>query len=333
MLGRYIQNSWYQPFGILTLILLPLSILFCVVAMARRCFYRMNILHSEKVKAPVIIVGNISVGGTGKTPLVIAITQYLKAQGYRPGVICRGYRGKARNWPQRVTVESDPYWVGDEAVIIANRCRCPVCAGPSRVESAKLLIESEGCNVIISDDGLQHYNLKRDVEIAVVDAQRGLGNGLCLPAGPLRELPFRLKTVNMKVCNGAEQGDMYGMELKSYAFHNINNETELKPLDAFAGVKVNAVSGIGNNARFFKNLQRLGILINEHQFSDHHSYTVDELRFNDELPLLMTEKDAVKCKKFSLQNAWYLKVDALISNNFFENITGLLRKYYGQKVA
>jgi len=293
----------------------------------------MNILHSEKLPVPVIVVGNISVGGTGKTPLVIAITQYLKAQGYRPGVICRGYGGKAGHWPQQVSLDSDPELVGDEAVIIANRCRCPVCAGPSRIESAKQLINNENCDVIVSDDGLQHYKLKRDIEIAVIDGKRGLGNGFCLPAGPLRELPFRLKTVTMTVSNGSEQSGMYKMELKSYAYHRINDDADLRPLDAFAGKEAHALAGIGNNERFFRDLRNLGVKIRTHEFSDHYHYKASDITFRDGWPVLMTEKDAVKCKKYNISDAWYLKVDAILSNQFYGKLSEKLRKTYGQKTA
>ena len=282
---------------------------------------------------PVIVVGNITVGGTGKTPLVIAITQYLKAQGYRPGVICRGYGGNASQWPQQVNMDSDPEMVGDEAVIIANRCRCPVCAGPSRIDSAKQLINNEKCDVIVSDDGMQHYKLKRDIEIAVIDGKRGMGNGLCLPAGPLRELPFRLKTVTMKVSNGSEQPGMHNMELKSYAFHRINDDSDLKPLDAFAGEEVHALAGIGNNERFFQHLRDLRVKLQTHAFTDHYHYKASDITFSDGLPVLMTEKDAVKCKKYDVSDAWYLKVDALLSNNFYEKLIEKLRKVYGQKIA
>ena len=333
MLSRYIERSWYQPAGLLTLLLFPFSVMFCIVAIARRCFFRMNILRSEKVSVPVIVVGNISVGGTGKTPLVIAITQYLKAQGYNPGVICRGYGGNAQHWPQQVTLNSNPELVGDEAVLIANRCRCPVCVGPSRIESAKLLINNGNCDVIVSDDGMQHYKMKRDIEIAVIDGKRGMGNGFCLPAGPLRELPFRLNTVTMKVSNGSEQDGMHKMELKSYAFYHINDETNLKPLDAFAGSEAHALSGIGNNERFFQNLRDLGIKIRNHSYPDHYHYKASDCDFKDSLPVLMTEKDAVKCKKFPISDAWYLKVDALLSNSFYEKLIEKLRKSYGQKIA
>ncbi len=273
---------------------------------------------------PVIVVGNITVGGTGKTPLVIAITQYLKASGLNPGVVSRGYGGQAPHWPQAVTAESDPALVGDETVLIANRCRCPVSAGPDRVAAARALLESHQCNVIISDDGMQHYALARDVEIAVIDGNRRLGNRLCLPAGPLRELPSRLKTVNLIVSNGQAVGNEYSMELKSYAFHNLIDESKQKAINEFAGKHAEAVSGIGNNERFFQQLQELGILINKHPFSDHFRFRQKDLKFNSKNPILMTEKDAVKCKKYDLQNAWYLRVDALLENRFYEQLTGLI---------
>ena len=333
MLSQVIQDSWYKPFGFVTVCLLPVSLLFCFLSMLRRFLYQINVLKKIDIAVPVIVVGNINVGGTGKTPLVIAITQYLKAQGYKPGVISRGYGGKSRQWPQDVSPDSEPKLVGDEAVVIAHRCRCPVSVGPDRIASAQSLIEQHQCNVIISDDGLQHYRLVRDIEIAVIDGVRRFGNGFCLPAGPLRELPGRLKKVDLVVSNGKSQPDEYEMELKSYAFHKLNNDTELKPLDAFTGSKVHAVSGIGNNERFFQQLQNLDINITKHPFSDHYRYRQKDLSFKDENPVLMTEKDAVKCKKFPMENAWYLRIDALLENRFYEKLNQTLRKCDGQKTT
>jgi len=282
---------------------------------------------------PVIVVGNITVGGAGKTPLVIAITQYLKANGFHPGVISRGYGGKSVKWPQAVTVESDPVLVGDEPVLIANRCRCPVSVGPDRVAAARSLLAAHPCNIIISDDGMQHYALARDIEIAVIDGVRRLGNNLCLPAGPLRELSSRLKSVDLIVANGRARSSEYSMELKSYAFQGVNDAAKLKSLNEFEGRQVEAVSGIGNNERFFQQLQALAIRINKHPFSDHYQFRLKDLLFNGGNPILMTEKDAVKCKKFPLHDTWYLRVDALLENRFYEQLntqlTNLLGKHNG----
>ncbi|WP_455202378.1 tetraacyldisaccharide 4'-kinase [Kaarinaea lacus] len=311
------------------MLLLPLSILYCVVSWVRRTLYNFNILNSSSLAVPVIVVGNISVGGTGKTPLVIAITQYLKANGFNPGVISRGYGGSASQWPQAVSPESDPALVGDETVLIANRCRCPVSVGPDRVAAANALLADHQCDVIVSDDGLQHYAMKRDIEIVVIDGERRLGNRLCLPAGPLRELPSRLRTVDMLVTNGDAKADEFSMQLKAYAFHSVNNDTELKPLNAFEGVHVDAVSGIGNNERFFRQIHDLGIHVHKHPFQDHHQYKLKDISFSDQKPILMTEKDAVKCQKFSLKDAWYLRVDACLENRFYETMTSLIRKTNG----
>ncbi|WP_455196765.1 tetraacyldisaccharide 4'-kinase [Kaarinaea lacus] len=329
MLAQTIQRSWYQNIGFITILLLPLSIIFCAVSLVRRHLYRTGVLQSTRLPVPVIVVGNISVGGTGKTPLVIAIVQHLKANGFNPGVISRGYGGRASQWPQAVTAESDPAMVGDETVLIANRCRCPVSVGPDRVAAARALLDAHQCNIIISDDGMQHYALARDIEIAVIDGSRRLGNGLCLPAGPLRELPGRLQSVDLVVCNGKALDNEFGMELKSYAFHSVNDESNLKPTNAFEGVEVEAVSAIGNNERFFQHLQDLGIRIKKHAFTDHHRYRQKDLRFKTNNPILMTEKDAVKCTQFMVENAWYLRVDALLENRFYERLTSLIGKHNG----
>jgi tetraacyldisaccharide 4'-kinase len=331
MLARILQRSWYRNFGFVTLLLLPLSIIYCAVSLLRRYLYRINVLQSTRLPVPVIVVGNITVGGTGKTPLVIAITQYLKANGFTPGVISRGYGGRASEWPQPVTAASDPDLVGDETVLIANRCRCPVSAGPDRVAAARALLASHQCDIIISDDGMQHYALTRDIEIAVIDGGRRFGNKLCLPAGPLRELPSRLKSVDLIVANGAARNREYAMELKSYAFQNVTDAAKLKSLSEFEGKLVEAISGIGNNERFFQQLLALGIHINKHPFPDHYRFREKDLMFKGENPVLMTEKDAVKCKKYALQDAWYLRVDALLENRFYEQLNAQLTGLIGKR--
>lgn len=329
MLSQTIQRSWYHKFSLITFLLLPLSVVFCAISLVRRYLFRIEILKSTRLPVPIIVVGNISVGGTGKTPLVIAIVQHLKANGFSPGVISRGYGGRARNWPQAVDADSDPAMVGDESVLIANRCRCPVSVGPDRVAAARALLDDHQCDIIVSDDGMQHYALARDIEIAVIDGNRRLGNGLCLPAGPLRELPRRLNSVDLVVCNGKAMDNEFSMALKSYAFHSVNDESRMKATNEFEGLEVDAVSGIGNNDRFFQYLLDLGIHIKKHAFADHHRYKVNDLTFGSNNPILMTEKDAVKCKKYSLSDAWYLRVDALLENRFYEKLTNLIGKYDG----
>lgn len=287
-------------------LLAPLGWLMRAVVAVRRHLYRHGVLRSQKMPVPVIVVGNIFVGGTGKTPLVAWLCAQLQAMGHSPGIVLRGYGGRSPEWPQRVFPESDPVLLGDEAVLLARQTRVPVAAGPVRTEAARLLIDA-GCDVIISDDGLQHYALARDIEIAVIDAVRGLGNGRCLPAGPLREPPTRLRTVDLVIANGP------GSPLTSYRFDLVAQP--LQPLahtDAAtpAAGPVHAIAGIGNPQRFFDELRRQGFQPIEHAFPDHHRFQPDELKFADGLPILMTSKDAVKVAAFADERCWMLPVRA-----------------------
>lgn len=292
--------------GLPALLLAPLGWLMALIVLLRRRLYRHGLRRSERLPVPVIVVGNIFIGGTGKTPLVIWLCQRLQALGHRPGIVLRGYGGRAEAWPQRVQADSDPELVGDEAVLLARQAAVPVAAGPQRAQAAALLVEA-GCNVIISDDGLQHYALARDAEIAVIDASRGLGNGRCLPAGPLREPRQRLASVDLIIANGGASS------LTPYSFELVPEP--LQPLHSAAGAApkqgpVHAVAGIGNPQRFFDQLRRLGFEPIEHPFPDHHRYRVDELNFADELPILMTAKDAVKLTGPMTARCWVLPVRA-----------------------
>lgn len=324
MLSQLIERSWYKPFGVLTLVLLPLSAIFCGLAGVRRACYRLGILPSVELDVPVIVVGNINVGGTGKTPLVVAITRYLKNKGFNPGVVSRGYGGQASEWPQSVTAESDTRQVGDEAVLIARRCDCPVSVAPDRVSAARQLLQNHHCDVIVSDDGLQHLALKRNIEMVVVDGQRRFGNGLCLPAGPLRELTSRLNKVDMIVSTGIADSREYAMQLKPANFEPVGHDSASLTTEAFNGRKVHAVAGIGNNERFFTTLENLNIEIERQSFPDHYEYKPEDVTFNDDLPVLMTEKDAVKCKHFNLKDAWYLAIDANLHDSFYQKLDNLL---------
>ena len=209
----FLDRYGYSLNGV-AILLWPLSLLFGLVARVRRWCYQHGLRHSTAVAAPLIVVGNITVGGTGKTPLVAHLVDLLREAGYQPGVISRGYGGQSKQWPLRVMADSDPRQVGDEPVLLARRCHCPVVVGPDRVAAAQTLLETYRCNVILSDDGLQHYRLRRDLEIAVVDGFRRLGNGACLPAGPLREPPSRLREVDFVVGNGVARGGEYLMSLR-----------------------------------------------------------------------------------------------------------------------
>jgi len=324
MLSQWIQRNWYHPGVFLTAMLLPLTLLYCVIATTRRYAYRRKLRPQHKVAVPVIVVGNISVGGTGKTPLVVAIVKWLIQQGYQPGIISRGYGGNATHWPLEVTPESDPGMVGDEAVLMAQRAGCPVYVGPDRVSAAHALLEANQCNVIVSDDGLQHYALARDIEIAVIDGQRRFGNGWCLPAGPLRERPSRLTSVDFVINNGGVEENEFSMTLVPGGFYRVNDEHRVESASFFNAEKNHAVSGIGNNARFFQQLAKLGINIQPHSYNDHYSYVAGDLEFGDDAPVIMTEKDAVKCRQFAKSNCWYLRVEAELDEAFYQQLGQLL---------
>lgn len=305
-----LMDNWNSVNAVSTA-LRPLSWLYRGVVATRRAAYGIGLIRSRKFKVPVIIVGNLTVGGTGKTPLVIWLVEMLRQQGYRPAIVSRGYRGQARHWPQQVRPDSDPVMVGDEAVVLARRCRCPVAVGPDRAAAVEALLRHSDCDIIVSDDGLQHYGLARDIEIAVVDGVRRFGNGLCLPAGPLREPLSRLDKVDFTIVNsGAVMRREFSMTIGALALCNVRNESFTYRPDEFPNRDVHAVAGIGNPARFFQQLKQLGFTVSEHPFPDHHLFRAEDLRFDDPRPVVMTEKDAVKCRRFCEENCWYLAIEA-----------------------
>ncbi len=303
-----LERHWYRLTPV-SLLLLPLSILFCALVQLRHAIYRLGALSSTRLPVPVIVVGNITVGGTGKTPLTIWLANFLRQAGYRPGIVTRGYRGKSQTWPVAVTALTPAELAGDEVVLLARHGGCPVLAGPDRAVSARWLTE-QGCNVIISDDGLQHYRLRRDIEIAVIDGLRRFGNRLCLPAGPLREPVARLKSVFARVANGSPQAGELGMSLAPTGLYRLANPEQRMPADQFRGESVHAVAGIGNPERFFSSLRDLGLNVIPHPFPDHHAFLPGELEFGDDRPIIMTEKDAVKCQPFATTRCWVLAVEA-----------------------
>lgn len=322
------EKLWYTRNSVSTL-LVPLSWGFRGLIYLRRRFYRIRNRFYKHLSVPVIVVGNISVGGTGKTPLVIWLADFLQEKGYRPGIVSRGYGGRASRWPQQVNIHSDPEMVGDEPVLIASRCACPIVVGPRRVEAARMLLQEHSCDILLSDDGLQHYALERDVEIAVVDGIRGMGNGYCLPAGPLRESPCRLEEVDFVIANGSDtsfvvQRKAYRMDVEGSRMRNLARPEIVRPLATFKGGAVHAMAGIGHPERFFNALKRVGLTIRAHPFPDHHRYLETDLLFAGKKPLLMTEKDAVKCRKFAKANHWYLVVEARPDPVFAERLATLL---------
>ncbi len=294
----------------LSLALAPLAFLFCLAAGLRRAAYRRGWRRVERLPVPVVVIGNITVGGTGKTPLVLWLAAWLRARGFRPGILTRGYRGRARKWPQTVAPDSDPAEVGDEAVLLAQGSGCPVVAGPDRVAAGRRLLAEQDCDVVLSDDGLQHYRLHRDVEIAVVDGERRFGNGLCLPAGPLREPVARLRGVDLVVAHGTPRPGELGMRMPVTAIRNLAEPQRLTQARDFAWAPVHAVAGIGHPPRFFAALRAAGLTIIEHPFPDHHRFRPDDLDFGDEAPILMTAKDAVKCRSFARPAMWVVEIEA-----------------------
>lgn len=309
------EAVWYQGHR-LAYPLMPLSWLYRGAVQLRRTAYRRGVLPQGHPGVPVIVVGNLTVGGTGKTPLVLWLAQWLAQQGLNPGILARGYRGRARNWPRWVTAESDPEEVGDEAVLLARRSARPTAAGPDRTASAAMLVQHGECDIIVSDDGLQHYPLRRDLEILVVDGQRRLGNGHCLPAGPLREPQTRLATVDLLVCHGAEWPGGYRMELIGERLVALSNPLHLRDLAELRGLAVTAVAGVGNPQRFFRRLRAAGLNVRERAYPDHHRFRPEDVASWPPGPVVMTEKDAVKCSGLSGPDHWYLPVAARLEGAF-----------------
>ncbi|MEJ2618979.1 MAG: tetraacyldisaccharide 4'-kinase [Candidatus Thiodiazotropha sp.] len=309
-----IQASWQrrQP---LSYLLLPLSGLFCLLVALRRGLYRWGWLKSHAVACPVIVVGNITVGGTGKTPLVIWLAQKLTEWGFKPGIITRGYGGQSEQWPCEVTADSTPQQVGDEAILLKRHTECPVFAGAERPMVAKKLLSNYPCDVILSDDGLQHYALQRQLEILVIDGKRRFGNGFCLPAGPLRETEKRIKQVDLVIVNDDVGEGEYGMSVIGDTACPVAGG-RCKPLTELLKTEVDAIAGIGNPERFFSMLESSGLSIGRHPFADHHAFSSDDLAPFSQKTVLMTEKDAVKCEKFAQSNHWYVPATASVSADF-----------------
>jgi tetraacyldisaccharide 4'-kinase len=314
--------------------LLPLEWLFCLLAAVRR-FWLIRYAQQD-VGVPVIVVGNISVGGTGKTPLIIALVNRLQARGFKVGVISRGYGSAAPHYPYVVSAASSAAEAGDEPLSIWRATGCAVCIDADRVAAGRLL-KKAGCDILLSDDGLQHYRLGRALEIAVIDAARGFGNGHCLPVGPLREPQSRLSRVDFVVVNQTSLGadtvysrEYFNMRLQPKHWFRVSDLTTL-PLDHIArGCRVHAVAGIGNPDRFFATLNKLGLTPECHIYRDHHIFTRENFQFRQPLPVVMTSKDAVKCQSFAEPEWLALEVDAVLEKRFwpeFEHALDALLPY------
>ncbi len=325
-----LQNHWYQR-SLLSFALIPVSWLFCAVVKLRRKAYASGILPVRRFDAPVIVVGNISVGGTGKTPLVIWLVALLREHGYRPGIVSRGYGGHARTWPQQVRPDSDPGTVGDEPVLLAQRCQCPVAVGPDRVAAIEALLAHSDCDVVVSDDGMQHYAMDRTIEVAVVDGTRRFGNGRCLPAGPLREPASRLQDADFVVSNGLARRLEYAMRLEGGQACMLNDPAQCRRLEAFRDGPVHGAAGIGHPERFFSHLRQHGLQVREHAFADHHPFAAGELDFDDERPVLMTEKDAVKYCRYAREKHWAVPVNAQLDPRLGQRLLELLEERHPRK--
>jgi len=317
---KSLQQRWYSSASradVLLWLLLPISWLYCAVASVRRKFYQLNIKQSYAGNAPLVVIGNIVVGGSGKTPLIISVCKMIQQKGYKPGVVSRGYGGKFVGIKQVVENDSAEI-VGDEPLMISQRTGVPVVVGADRVAAVKYLLENNHCDIVLSDDGLQHYRMQRDLEIAVVDANRGFGNAFCLPAGPLREPVARLQEVDLVVYNGSKNTDdednnntcSYHLKIIDLCPLLGGDSTELSFHHA---KKIHAIAGIGNPARFFSLLRDQGLDVIEHAFADHHFFQQSDFSEWQNSCIIMTEKDAVKCQHLSLPDAWVLRVSAELS--------------------
>ena len=328
---RKIEKMWYGPSA--PVWMAPLSWLYGALMAVRSVLYRMGLRHRIRVGAPVVVVGNLTVGGTGKTPLVAWLSTRLSAVGMRVAVVSRGYGGRAKG-VTRVTLHSRASEVGDEPLLLARRAQATIFIGRDRVAAAKAAV-ADGADIVLCDDGLQHLALVRDCEIVVIDGQRGFGNGCLLPRGPLRESTRRLRRVNAVVVNGAISAT--GFQLPSF-LANTRFEMRLRPGDArpvsgggalralaaFRGAGVHAVAAIGNPQRFFDMLRESGLTLYEHPFPDHHAFKPGDLNFGDRLPVLMTEKDAVKCAPFADDRCWFVPVTADFNENEARRLVDLV---------
>lgn len=327
-------DTWYRRrHRWLSVLLLPLSWFFAALTHLRRVFLQ-RAARAHRLPLPVIVIGNITLGGSGKSPLLIAVAKRLKEAGYAPGVVSRGYGSDAPHYPFFVMPDASAREAGDEPLMIARASGCPVVIDRDRLAAARALVESKRCNLILSDDGLQHYRLPRDLEIVVVDGQRLLGNGRLLPAGPLREGARRLSEVDWVLVNGGEAGQgrfpqALAMNLQPLGWQPLGpgQEHPLEPLPwKNESRRVHAVAGIGNPERFFTTLHQLGLDVIPHAFADHWQYRACDLRFDDGLSVVMTEKDAVKCRELLNDldgEYWYLRVGAQVEEVFY---TGLLQQ-------
>ena len=323
------MKFWYRR-SALAWLLWPLSLAFGALVLARRVLFKTRILKSSHPGIPVIVVGNIVAGGSGKTPLVLWIAEFLKSKGWSPGIVSRGYGGRAARKgqaPRAATLADRAEEVGDEPILLSRRSGCPVWVGADRLAVIRAMrAQHPEIDVVLLDDGLQHYRLRRDLEIAVVDG-RGVGNGFLLPAGPLREPAWRLRTVDAVVSNGGARSGAFAMQLEGETFHRMTDSSDRRTAAAFAGEKVHAVAGIGDPNRFFLHLIKLGLKPVPHPFADHHPFRPEEIDFGAGAQTVMTEKDAVKLRHAARAEWWVLPVAARLDPAFGDFLQGKLHEW------
>lgn len=337
---KWIHRVWYEnapSYGLL----LPLSGIYWIAISLRSLCYKLGLFRTRKLSVPVLVVGNITAGGTGKTPITIWLVRELRRRGFSPGIVSRGYGGSKSPSSMRVDKDSDPAVVGDEPVLLAQRAGCPVVVDADRCRAATMLAE-DGVDLIIADDGLQHYRMPRSYEICVIDGTRGLGNRLLFPAGPLRESIGRLIHVDQVLLNGHLREDhakLSVVEQNAIVFELAATEacrlngSLTRPIDRFSGTTVHAVAAIGNPIRYFDMLRSHGIQVIEHAFRDHAKIERNDLKFGDDFDVLMTEKDAVKLGKSISDKYWYVPVDVqmdmVIAGPWLEQVESRMRAEQG----
>ena len=319
---RFWTNAWYQKSTWLVL-LVPLSWLFRAISRFRRIVLQWR-FQGQSYAMPVVVIGNISLGGSGKTPLIIALAKALSERGYSVGVVSRGYGGASAQYPLVVGPDTLVSQSGDEPLLIAKKLGCPIVVDPNRARAVEKLVKSFSCDLILSDDGLQHYRLHRDVEIAVVDGRRRFGNGYTLPAGPLRESPRRLKEVDFIIQNGGivepDDPGTYIVQLETSGLRRFGS-SELIGFDQWVeSTNIHAVAAIGHPERFFESLRQMGFKVDSEPKNDHQTLTARDIGFDDDLPVVITAKDAVKYQDLVPDNLWVLEVEMALDNEFVSSL-------------
>lgn len=335
-------TNYWQTINIVSVLLSPVSLLYCSLVVMRRWMYQVGLLRSYQSSLPIIVVGNIYIGGNGKTPFVIWLVKQLKSAGYKPGIVSRGYgalidKNTDLAFPRQVNLQQDQLLFSDEPVLIQQSTDCPVSIDPVRTHAVQKIEQATDCDIIISDDGMQHYAMSRDIEINISDAKRLYGNGLCLPAGPLREGRQRLNSVDYHVFNISRlqaQASTFEDRTAENEFYMVYELNTLQPLSGgessavslndLKGKTVHAVAGIGEPDNFFSLLRDYGLTIIEHPFADHYQYQAEDLIFSEPYPIIMTEKDAVKCRSLSpddtIPDCWFLPIQAKLDDGLIASI-------------